>query len=164
MSSWRPVSLCVTVLVLCLASLAPAVAADPRFVPRGAEVLDTTTGLTWARCSIGQHWRAGAGCVGAAEKMTFAEAQIQANLNWRLPTAEELTTLRTATGHTRANGAVHYMDEEAFPPSTEESSYWSSSGVTPVDGVAVTFFDEHPAFITNRLELYAVRLVKRKAP
>jgi hypothetical protein len=161
MLSWYRFSIPVVALGLAVMIGGPGRADESRYVVHGSEVLDTVTGLTWARCSVGQHWRAGAGCVGTAEKMTFADAQIQASMHWRLPTAEELQTLRTATGHARINGAVHYVDEDIFPPAPEESSYWSSSGVTPLDGVAVTFFDTSGAFLTPRLELYAVRLVKR---
>jgi hypothetical protein len=164
MSSWYLVRIPLVALGLAIMTAGPSRAGDSRYVLHGSEALDSVTGLTWARCSVGQHWRAGAGCAGAVEKMTFADAQIQANLHWRLPTAEELETLRTAAGHAHANGAVHYLDEDVFPPGPEESSYWSSSGVTPLDGVAVTFFDTSPAFVTHRLELYAVRLVKRTAP
>jgi Protein of unknown function (DUF1566) len=146
------------------APVVAAAASGARFVIQGGEALDTTTGLTWSRCSVGQRWRANVGCAGATGKFSFAEAQIQANAHWRLPTAAELAGLCTATGRTRANGARHYIDEDAFPPSAEENAYWSSSGLTPVDGVAVTFFDDHPAFVTSRLDLYAVRLVRRKSP
>lgn len=149
---------------LCSAPNAASAAAGARFVIQGAEALDTTTGLTWSRCSVGQRWRATAGCAGAAGKFSFVEAQIQANAHWRLPTAAELTSLRTSPGRARANGARHHIDEDAFPPSAEESAYWSSSGLTPVDGVAVTFFDDQPTFVTSRLDLYAVRLVRRTSP
>ena len=164
MWSWYPLRGLMAAIGLVLAASGSCAAAEARYRLNGGEALDTVTGLTWARCSVGQHWRSGTGCVGTVQKLTFAEAQIQANLHWRLPTAEELQTLRTPTGHAHANGAVHYVDEAVFPPAAEESSYWSSSGVTPIDGMAVTFFDEVPAFVTHRLELYAVRLVRRPDP
>ena len=164
MSSWVRICVGVAAAFGAVVAAGSCLAGDSRYVLHRGEVLDSATGLTWARCSVGQHWRATTGCVGTAEKMTFAEAQIQANVHWRLPTAEELESLRTATGHIHPNGAVHYVDETVFPPGPEESSYWSSSGVAPLDGVAVTFVDTHSAFVTHRLELYAVRLVKRTTP
>ena len=51
----------------------PALAGCPsqpgRFVPNGAEVIDSRTGLIWARCSVGQSWD-GSACTGNANRYT----------------------------------------------------------------------------------------------
>jgi len=60
---------------------------------------DPTTGLIWARCSLGHTWN-GSGCSGEAKKFDWWDAH-QAALNhseggytdWRLPTQPELASL-----------------------------------------------------------------------
>src|SRR5262249_37829178 len=68
-----------------------------RYQLRGGEVYDKTTDLTWQRCSIGQRWKEGAGCVGVIKQMSWDEAKGQAGSGWRLPSKDELTTLIAPT-------------------------------------------------------------------
>jgi Protein of unknown function (DUF1566) len=101
-------------------------AGDGRFHIKGAEVFDTETGLTWQRCSVGQHWDEVKGCVGTAKKMPFQKAQEQVQGNWRVPTEDELTTLidknRKFDSHKPA------VDTVAFPGMDKgKLRYWSSS-------------------------------------
>ena len=56
----------------------PSLTPSSRYVVRGGEVYDTTTNLTWSRCSVGQRWRDGKGCVGAVKQMVWTDALKQA--------------------------------------------------------------------------------------
>lgn len=64
----------------------------------GKIVLDTTTGLQWMRCSLGQEWN-GKTCVGLAKSFVFSEAKYKKHEtyagyhDWRLPSGYELNTL-----------------------------------------------------------------------
>lgn len=98
---------------------APAFA---RFVPNGAEVADTLTGLVWRRCSEGQSWTGGT-CSGAASTFTWLGALNQAKAAgqpWRLPDAKELASL---VDDSRVDPAI---DIAAFP-GTPSSWYWTST-------------------------------------
>ncbi|WP_347486039.1 DUF1566 domain-containing protein [Vandammella animalimorsus] len=71
--------------------------APGRFVPTGVngnEVKDMETGLTWARCSVGQSWD-GMTCTGTASRMTHeaALAHAKEQAGWRLPNLKELSSL-----------------------------------------------------------------------
>ena len=65
-----------------------------RFVANGAEVTDTTTGLVWARCSLGQAWN-GTSCTGAASLVYHERALVlaQSAVGWRLPNVKELASI-----------------------------------------------------------------------
>jgi len=63
-----------------------------QIVANGSEIKDIQTGLTWARCSVGQHWD-GISCLSEPRRYTFSEAQGLAGAGWRLPTVRELLTL-----------------------------------------------------------------------
>ena len=64
---------------------------------------DASTKLTWMRCSIGQTWT-DSSCNGEAIKLTWSDAMEYPRLfnvdgyagkkDWRLPTINELSTLR----------------------------------------------------------------------
>lgn len=58
----------------------------------GNAVKDIVTGLTWARCSVGQKWD-GQTCHGEVRELTFPNAQTLNNTQWRLPTSLELMSL-----------------------------------------------------------------------
>ena len=85
-----------------------APAANSRYVIQGDTVYDKKTDLTWQRCSVGQRWAEGKGCVGVIKTFTFDDAQRQGNGMWRVPTKNELGTLidqnrgrRLTRGHFR---------------------------------------------------------------
>lgn len=61
---------------------------------------DSTTGLIWDRCSLGQVWD-GKACIGEAKQYLWSDAVDAAkhhvkggNTDWRLPKIEELATIR----------------------------------------------------------------------
>jgi Protein of unknown function (DUF1566) len=108
-------------LGLLAAATGPA-SAQTRFVPNGAEVLDTETGLIWKRCSEGQKWN-GTTCGGKATSPNWRAALAIANAEgggWRLPNVKELVSLVDLT---RSDPTI---DPVAFP-ATLVSSYWSST-------------------------------------
>lgn len=66
---------------------------NSRYVINGGEVYDQNTDLTWNRCSVGQHWRDGVGCVGVIKEFTFGEALQLADGTGHVPNKDELGTL-----------------------------------------------------------------------
>jgi len=65
-------------------------------IANGNEVTDTKTGLVWSRCTLGQVWKKGKGCVGEIEFLKRKEAEALARSlgnGWRLPRIDELQTL-----------------------------------------------------------------------
>lgn len=74
-------------------------AAMERYQVHGGTVIDRKTGLTWARCCLGQILR-GSDCVGEIREYTWDAARqaamghmLEGRSDWRLPTQEELDTL-----------------------------------------------------------------------
>lgn len=133
----------VSTLVLCgLLSATPVQACNSsipettpssRFQDLGdGTVLDTKTGLTWMRCSVGQSW-AGASCTGAALKMNWAQALQLANhthfadaSNWRLPNIKELASIvEESCSYPSINSAVF--------PNTSGANFWSSTNGGCID-------------------------------
>lgn len=143
--------------------LAQGMAAAPaRFVPNGAEVTDTMTGLVWRRCSEGQTWT-GSTCSGDATLTTWRRALDAARgaaadgTAWRLPNIKELNSL---VDDTRSLPAIN---AEVFPQ-TPASVYWSSSHVVGSEQF-VRYVDFYAGQSRSRQknERSAVRLV-RTAP
>jgi len=66
------------------------------FIATEDEVVDKKSGLIWRRCSLGQAWQKGKGCVGEIELIKRKEAEERANSlgkGWRIPSIDELLTL-----------------------------------------------------------------------
>ena len=66
------------------------------FIAKEDEVVDKKSGLIWCRCSLGQEWHKGKGCVGEIELIKRKEAEERANTlgkGWRIPSIDELLTL-----------------------------------------------------------------------
>lgn len=133
-----------------------------RFTLSGAEVTDTSTGLTWRRCSAGQAW-SGSTCTGTASAHSHEAALAlakQANSStsvtgWRLPHVKELASLADKGCQNPA------IDSTAFP-ATPGTWFWSSS---PHVGVAsnamdVSFYDGYVYISYRRGDVSAVRLVR----
>ncbi|WP_283744847.1 DUF1566 domain-containing protein [Sideroxydans sp. CL21] len=106
-----------------------------RYVVKADTAYDKKTDLTWQRCSVGQQWKQGAGCVGIIKQFTFDEAQQQGNEVWRVPSKEELSTLidqKKAESNQRPA-----IDDTTFPDmDVRNLSYWSST----TDGVLGGWF------------------------
>ncbi len=126
-----------------------------RYVITGGQVYDKNSDLTWERCSVGQEWQEGAGCVGAIEALTWREALQQAKDDWRVPTVQELETLIAPTCTKPA------INEEVFPGiALNKLAYWSGTEVGSYGGawavsfvVGTTGYDDH----TNALPVRLVR-------
>ena len=85
-----------------------------------------TTGLMWARCSLGQEWD-GSVCKGAAATFSWGEAQKLAHLeefagydDWRLPNKNQLDSI------IEGRCVVPAVNLKVFP-STQATFYWTSS-------------------------------------
>lgn len=131
--------------------------ADARYVIKGAEVYDKNMDLTWQRCSVGQHWDEGAGCVGAIQAFTFNNAQSLEGGGWRVPTKAELRSLII---HEHADNRKSVIDEIAFPGLDEHQLlYWTNM---PFDshGWYIRFSDGHTSYNTYRGFTASVRLVR----
>jgi hypothetical protein len=95
-----------------------------RYTIKDDEVFDKATGLTWARCSVGQDWNAVDGCVGRIEMISWRRAIVLLKAGWRLPSLRELETLEVEGGSERMK-----MDTLAFPGTDlARSYYWSMDG------------------------------------
>jgi Protein of unknown function (DUF1566) len=134
------------------------------FVLNGEEALDKNSGLTWARCSIGQTWRPDGHCAGRVKAFGWQEAQQQAHAEWRLPTYEELHTLLDEP----RSAASFLIDTDVFPDMDQATStYWTSSGSETANSLGpvtmVVSFDGRFASRggpSTRDAQWAVRLVR----
>ena len=139
-----------------------APAANSRYVIQGDTVYDKKTDLTWQRCSVGQRWAEGKGCVGVIKTFTFDDAQRQGNGMWRVPTKNELGTL--IDQNRKAQGQRPTIDAGAFPDmDLKKLVYWTSTS-DPSDGVSlawdVNFFVGDSKYYDYRSFTNAVRLVR----
>lgn len=131
-------------IVTLLLGILPAFAADapsdaavvnPRYVVNRDTVYDQSANLTWQRCSVGQSWNEGSGCVGAVKKFTFDEAQRQASGDWRVPTKGELASLIDPELQSEPR-----LDVVVFPNmDVKDLYYWSSSAKSDTSGWYVGF-------------------------
>ncbi len=73
---------------------APPVLLEGRYqlLANGSEIRDMQTGLTWARCSVGQTWD-GNTCFGYPRSFTFKDLQKLSGDGWRVPSVRELASL-----------------------------------------------------------------------
>jgi Protein of unknown function (DUF1566) len=129
------------------------------FSANGAEVTDTSTGLIWQRCSVGQQFSSDR-CMGKATEHNFKGAQAHAKsratrqIAWRVPSIDELGALVIPAARPAA------IDNTAFPD-TISNRYWSS---TPHDtdatqAMIVLFKDGH-VFKYHRNNKAYLRLVR----
>lgn len=142
----------------------PTLAACPssapgRFIPSGAEVMDTRTDLVWARCSVGQSWN-GAACIGSINRMSHEQALVHAKgqTGWRLPDVKELSSL-VDKGCKKPS-----IDTTAFP-STPDTWYWTTTPDAAGSSTRVWTVDfgwRDYTFVSriNRSDFGAVRLVR----
>jgi hypothetical protein len=130
-------------------------------VPNGAEVTDTSTGLTWRRCAEGQAWT-GSTCSGTPTAYTVDQALVAAQAQatstgsaWRLPNVRELSSVVDLT---TTNPAINTA---AFP-NTQSAIYWTSTPyiASLVLVWGVNFSDGNLDPFTYRGTSYAIRLVR----
>ncbi|NNP67197.1 DUF1566 domain-containing protein [Acinetobacter sp. Ac_5812] len=90
---------------------------DSRYVllNSGKEVKDKNTGLIWQRCLVGEQWN-GQNCTGDFEYFSIEKIKTYLNQNitvWRLPTIDELLTLKSVTCWAPS------INTTIFPPAPE---------------------------------------------
>lgn len=91
-------------------------------------VTDTTTGLMWSRCSIGQTWdQSNTACTGDPTRLTWQEALqgtyglvLASQNDWRLPNIKELSTITEKQ-------CVRPSINAATFPQTPADDYWTST-------------------------------------
>jgi len=134
----------------------------PRFRPSadGKEVFDSRTGLTWARCSVGQSWN-GSTCRGAVQKYGWrkalaigAQAAAKTGQPWRLPNAKEAASIAM-------DGKADPTVDDSVFPGTPSRLYWTSSPYVGFPFYAWTFFGyDGTVNFESVLEAHLVRLVR----
>ena len=134
---------------------ADSATANPRYVIQVDSVYDKNTDLTWARCSVGQQWKEGSGCVGMVKTFNFDEAQHQGGNGWRVPSKDELSTLIDY----KQKGLT--IDKVAFPDMNMGNLwYWTSTDNGAQLGWLVNFSIGYTYNGDNRSTSHAVRLVR----
>jgi hypothetical protein len=134
------------------------------FVDNGdGTVTDTSTGLMWDQCSLGQTQGTNA-CSGTAQTYTWEAAHTQVGTvlksgnykgygDWRLPSVVELRTLVKS-------GSAPTIDTTVFP-ATQSDYYWTSTNYALVPSYAwiVNFYDGY-TFAYGKANSNYVRLVR----
>jgi hypothetical protein len=135
-----------------------APATNARYVIQGETVYDKKTNLTWQRCSVGQQWVEGTGCVGVVKKFTFDVAKQQGDGRWRVPPKGKLATL--IDRNRKANNQKPTIDEVAFPDmDLENLVYWSDASHGAANAWFVSF-DTGYIYFDYRSTPRAVRLMR----
>jgi hypothetical protein len=130
-----------------------AIAADtnPRFVVHGdGTVTDTRTGLMWTQATVGKKRLTHADAEKACAKLKTADHR-----DWRLPTLEELESLRDVTRHDPA------IDIAVFPD-TKSNWYWTSTPAawSPSSSAWIVYFNYGYAHHYHRYSDAFVRAVR----
>jgi hypothetical protein len=117
-------------------------------------VFDKKTHLTWQRCSVGQAWQDGRGCIGTVQGLTLLQAELLETSGWRLPTIEELETLVSS------NCTRPAINEEVFPGmDVQHLYYWSKT--SPREALLDYLnFETGTVSADGDQEPYSVRLVR----
>jgi hypothetical protein len=125
-------------------------------------ITDTTTGLVWMRCSIGQVFQASDNqCIDDAQQLTWQQALNMAHGftfagadDWRLPNLKELTSL------IERQCVRPSINTELFPL-TPSDDFWSStpSLTDPERAWVVAFFNGSNSLREKQLSVF-VRLVR----
>lgn len=154
-------SFLIIAIVFAMTFLSQTARAQDRFTysANGAEVTDTSTGLTWRRCSEGQQFSYDR-CEGKATEHNFkgalalAKSRATRKSAWRVPNIEELGTLVEKSGRPAA------VDARAFPD-TVANRYWSSSPhETEATQAMIVLFKDGHVFKYHRNNKAHVRLVR----
>ncbi len=131
-----------------------------RFTLNGALATDQRTGLTWARCPLGQNWD-GAGCTDLPEEYTWQEAlQHSASADtagftdWRLPNIKELASIVELA-------CVGPAINLAIFPDTPSWSFWSASPYAgDSNGAWYVYFNDGGDYWSDKSNYLHVRLVR----
>lgn len=125
---------------------------------------DSSTNLTWMRCSLGQTWN-GKSCVGTAKMYTWDEAQqAVAKMNrtggyagytdWVLPDIESLKSLL------QKHEKGVQINNIAFP-NTPDGIYWSASPASNhFNGMCVVGFSHGDSYSSLKSNSYYIRVVR----
>ena len=133
-----------------------------RWKAAGGEVLDTTSGLIWRRCSVGMRWDESGRCSGEKDLLSFDDALEIIEGRWRAPTKEELASL-IDDGKKQAEQSPA-IDVDVFPDMQEGALwYWTRTrnDLNPSFGIVVAFgtgFINPNAYRNNK---FAVRMVRQ---
>ncbi len=150
---------CLTVLACILVTAHPALGTNAYVDNADGTITDSSTGLTWMRCTMGQTW-SGSSCSGARVGYTWDQARALTNAvgfagktDWRLPSIRELQTIVDRTLF------LPSIDRIVFP-GTPSSYYWSGSAHGfPNFAWGVNFGNGYSSYF-NRFSEYRVRLVR----
>lgn len=134
-------------------------------IAKEGEVVDKKSGLIWRRCSLGQEWQKGKGCVGEIELIKRKEAENRARAlgnGWRMPSIDELLTLvdercKTPVISSTLFGKLHDTGEGANYLSA--SIYLEGDEVLPTLFYTINYIDGSVDAHTKGY-LGAVRLVR----
>jgi hypothetical protein len=169
MPSQRKPSTLHAALALALIALAHPVAAcydgptahgPKRFIVKGDEALDSKTGLTWKRCSLGMRMEKGR-CVGEQAYLGLDQAVLLAKAEgngWRVPSGPELESLIDVSCGSPVVDVSIFPD--IVPDDEGAANYWTTNEVGAAN--LVYYFD----FMTGRPDGHsrgfqlAVRLVR----
>jgi hypothetical protein len=114
----------------CRSNIPPSTSVSRYHDHGDGSVTDTRTGLRWARCSLGQHWREGR-CQGEAQRLNWSIAALsvetEAEAGWRLPELAELSSLTELACRDPA------INSEIFPQ-TQAAPYWTATRFINADG------------------------------
>jgi hypothetical protein len=136
-------------------------------------VTDTTAGLMWMRCSLGETW-GGSTCTGTASTWTWEQAlQVAQDINsgssnadndsavgfaghtdWRLPNKNELASIVEDRCHSPS------LNELLFPTSGSENSWSSSPSASPSDNALGVEFFTGVVGAASKDAAFGVRLVR----
>jgi hypothetical protein len=168
-------------LAICLSALACAAQAGPFvFNKAGDEVLDTSTGWVWMRCSLGQSWN-GQTCVGSAQTFNSAKAAGRSHADWVMPSVAQLVSLRVCSAgegkdsvtvqgqgggtfkQKCADGSSNPTINTAVFPETLSGFWTSSSSAGRPSGAWIVDFNNGNVGAYNEREYsFRVRLVRAR--
>ncbi|MGJ4944032.1 DUF1566 domain-containing protein [Bradyrhizobium sp. HKCCYLS1011] len=127
-----------------------------RFEVHGETAYDTSTDLTWMRCSYGQQWTEAGGCLGSVELLDWESAvglHLPDGANWRLPERDELQSI------VAQNCKRPAIDETVFP-ATPSMQFWTSTASGPSYAWVVFFRTGMPTWNFLKTSRFAVRMVR----
>ncbi|MDF2177444.1 DUF1566 domain-containing protein [Aliiglaciecola sp. CAU 1673] len=148
----------------CLTTVTATTQSDVFVDNEDGTVTDTSTGLTWMRCSVGQSWDGeNELCVGEASQLNWQQAlqsayglEFAGLKGWRVPNVKELTSLVERQ-------CVHPAINEEIFPNTPSDDFWSAtpSMLDTQRAWTVAFYNGSNALKAKTLFPY-VRLVTRR--